>query len=864
MAKGLDETEVSKRLSLFGKNELKAKAKSPFKIFVDQFKNILVIILLIATLISAILGEVIDAIAIALIVLIMAVFGFIQEYRSEKTIQALKMFTVPRCRVIRGGKEVEILSTELVPGDIVLLREGDRVPADIRLIEAIDLEVDESPLTGESTPVEKNSNVLLEPQIPVSERSNMVFMGTYIVKGVAKGIVVATGISTELGKIAKTVAEAGEEKTPLEVELDEFGKKIGLIIIGITVVIFSMSFINKQVDVLQSFMMSVALAVAAIPEGLPAIATAILAIGSLRMAKKKALVRKLAAVETLGSVDVICTDKTGTITKGEMTVKIVKFVDGECYVEGVGYQPNGRILCKNVNIREFLRILAAHTSNDVKLVEENGLWRVIGSPTEGAALVLAYKGLGVKDVEEAVNQLQLIKTYPFERFRKRKSTIHKYGDKFLAVVSGAPDVLLEISNSVYVGNGIRPLDEKTRKSIVKSIEELASQGYRTFGIAFKVIDVYHEDMSVEEVERELVYYAVLGIIDPPREGVAEAINLARRAGIKTIIVTGDHKLTALAIAKMIGLDVDKGVVVEGKDLDEMSDDELLKIIDKVVVFARVTPEHKARIVRILKKKGYRVAMTGDGVNDAPALKEAHIGVAMGIRGTDVAKEASQLVILDDNYVTIVEAIKEGRVIYENLKKPINYLLTANMGEVTTIFISQLLGLPPPLKPIHLLWINVVTDALPAIVLGVEPPEPGIMEKPPRPSTEKFITKRKMIYYVIMGMLIGITTLFVFNTFKNVSLEYARTAAFTAIVLSEFGRALSSRSENQHFWKLPRNKWLLPALTISFTLHIITIYTPLNRYLDTVIIDITTWVYLLIVPLIIVMADELRKKLRIRI
>ncbi|MEM1645554.1 MAG: HAD-IC family P-type ATPase, partial [Ignisphaera sp.] len=526
IAKGLDETEVSKRLSLFGKNELKAKAKSPFKIFVDQFKNILVIILLIATLISAILGEVIDAIAIALIVLIMAVFGFIQEYRSEKTIQALKMFTVPRCRVIRGGKEVEILSTELVPGDIVLLREGDRVPADIRLIEAIDLEVDESPLTGESTPVEKNSNVLLEPQIPVSERSNMVFMGTYIVKGVAKGIVVATGISTELGKIAKTVAEAGEEKTPLEVELDEFGKKIGLIIIGITVVIFSMSFINKQVDVLQSFMMSVALAVAAIPEGLPAIATAILAIGSLRMAKKKALVRKLAAVETLGSVDVICTDKTGTITKGEMTVKIVKFVDGECYVEGVGYQPNGRILCKNVNIREFLRILAAHTSNDVKLVEENGLWRVIGSPTEGAALVLAYKGLGVKDVEEAVNQLQLIKTYPFERFRKRKSTIHKYGDKFLAVVSGAPDILLEISNSVYVGNGIRPLDEKTRKSIVKSIEELASQGYRTFGIAFKVIDVYHEDMSVEEVERELVYYAVLGIIDPPREGVAEAINLA--------------------------------------------------------------------------------------------------------------------------------------------------------------------------------------------------------------------------------------------------------------------------------------------------------------------------------------------------
>ncbi|MEM0338700.1 MAG: cation-translocating P-type ATPase [Ignisphaera sp.] len=862
---GLTEAEAARRLRLFGRNEIKAKTKTPIEMFIGQFNNILIIILLIATAISAFLGELFDAVTIAIIVVMMALFGFIQEYRSEKIIQSLKRLATPRCRVIRDGKEVEIPSTELVPGDIVILREGDRVPADIRLIEAVDLEVDESPLTGESTPIEKDASVVLDPSTIVSERSNMVFMGTYIVKGFAKGVVVATGISTELGRIAKAVAEAKEEKTILEMELDDFGKKIGVVIIGIAAVVFATSLIEGWAGILESFMISVALAVAAIPEGLPAIATAVLAIGAHRMAKKNALVRRLAAVETLGSVDVICTDKTGTITKGEMTVKIVRTYDDVCNVDGSGYSPEGMIRCSNnSNVTDLLRFIAAHTYSDVKLVNDKGIWRVVGSPTEGAALVLAYKGLGREGVEKAVSELQLVKVYPFDRFRKRKSTIHRFGDKYIAIVSGAPEGLLEISKMIYSNGDIKPIDEQIRKTVARYIEELASQGYRTYGIAFKTLDNFSDDVPVEDVEKDLVFYAVLGIIDPPREGVAEAIKIAKKAGIKTIIVTGDHKLTAMAIARMIGLDVDNGLVLEGRELDRMGDDELAKIIDKVVVFARVTPEHKARIVRVLKRKGYRVAMTGDGVNDAQALKEAHIGIAMGVRGTDVAKEASQLILLDDNYATIVEAVKEGRIIYENLKKPINYLLTANMGEVATIFGSQLLLMPSPLEPVHLLWINVVTDALPAAALGVEPPEPGIMDRPPRPAGERFVTRRKLGYYIAMGSLIGVTTLWIFSMFRGVSLEFARTAAFTAIVLSEFGRALSSRSEQQNFWKLPRNKWLAPALLSSLALQLLAIYTPLNKYFHIVPIDIKVWPILFLAPIVIIIVDEVRKVLGIKI
>ncbi len=865
-AKGLSSSEAEERLRKYGLNEIPVKKKSPIVLFARQFANFLIGILLVATAISAFLGEVVDAIAIFVVVLIMGVFGFVQEYRAEKTLEALKKLAAPKCRVVRDGVEAEVEASRLVPGDVVLLREGDRIPADLRLVEAENLEVDESPLTGESTPVSKQAEVVLRPETPVSDRSNMAFMGTYVVRGRGRGVVVATGPSTELGKIARAVAEAKEEKTPLEEELDYFGRRIGLVVLGVAGLVFLTSVLLTRESLLDAFMVSVALAVAAVPEGLPAIATAVLAIGAYRMARKNALVKRLAAVEALGSVDVICADKTGTITKGEMTVKVIKLFDGECSVGGVGYEPRGEVKCSNnEDLRDLYEMLAAHTIIDAKLVHEEGLWLVKGSPTEGAALVLAYKALGPSGVEEAAKKLELVKTYPFDRFRKRKSTVHRVPGGYLVVATGAPEMLLSISSHVRTAGGVKPLSDEDRRKIEGIIEELASSGYRTFGVAYRLLRDFNPSAKLEEVERDLVFYAVLGIIDPPREGVREAIELAKRAGVKTVMITGDHKLTAIAVARMIGLDVDGGVVLEGRDLDSMSDEELLEIVDKVVVYARVTPEHKARIVRLLKSKGYRVAMTGDGVNDAPALKEAHVGVAMGIRGTDVAKEASQLVLLDDNYVTIVEAIREGRVIFENLKKPINYLLTCNIGEVMVVSGAELLGKPTPLEPIHLLWINIVTDSTPAAALGVEPPEPGILERPPRRPGERFVTTRKLAYYAIMGFVLAAAVLWNYLLYLNASLELARTAAFTSVVLSEFGRALSSRSENIPFWKLKQNKWLVLALASSLGLHMLVLYTPLRAVFHTTPIDsMAVWLTIAVTPLAILLVDEVRKLLKIKI
>jgi Ca2+-transporting ATPase len=864
---GLTSSEVEERLRKFGRNELVAKKKSPLEMFVKQFANFLIGILLVATVISLILGEVIDATAILIIVLIMAIMGFIQEYRAERTLEALKKLAAPTCKVLRDGEEKVIDAAEVVPGDILILSEGDRIAADARVVESIDLETDEAPLTGESTPVAKLANITLPPDTMVGDRKNMVFMGTYVVRGKGKAVVVATGMNTEFGRITKMVVEAEEEKTPLEVELDEFGKRIGTIILGICAIVFIMTLFVEHTDVLDALMLAVALGVAAVPEGLPAIATAILAVGARRMAAKNALVRKLAAVEGLGACNVICSDKTGTITKAEMTVKVIKMLNTTYEVTGSGFEPKGEIklvegVSNEADIHFLLELLAIHTSPDVKLVQEGGQWKIRGSPTEGAALVLAYKGLGEEGVKSAIEKYRLVKTFPFDRFRKRKTTIHEYGGKYLAVSSGAPEILLDISSSVRISGSEKEVSIDVKKRIIDYITELASNGYRTFGVAYRFID--HIPESSEDVERDLTFLTVLGIIDPPREGVKEAIESCRRAGIKVVMVTGDHKLTAIAVAKMIGLDVTEENVLEGKQLDAMSDEEFTKIVDRINVYARVTPEHKARIVKALKSKGYRVAMTGDGVNDAPALKMADIGVAMGIKGTEVAKEASQLVLLDDNFVTIVEAIKEGRVIFENLKKPINYLLTCNLGEVASVFGAELIGLPPILRPIHLLWINVTTDALPAIALGFEPPEPGLLERPPRSAKERFITNRKLVYYIVMGALLGGMVIALFNATLPRGLAFAQTVAFTTLVLSEFGRSIVSRSENLNIWKIPGNKWLIPALLVSLALQLVVLYTPVNIAFGAVSLPLETYMYMIIVPLVIIVVDEVRKLLKIRI
>lgn len=864
---GLSSKEAEERLKQYGRNELVAKKKSPLEMFVKQFANFLIGILLVATAISFILGEVIDATAILIIVLIMAIMGFVQEYRAERTLEALKKLAAPTCKVLRDGEEKVIPAAEVVPGDILLLSEGDRIAADARVIESIELETDEAPLTGESTPVAKLANITFPPDTIVGDRKNMVFMGTYVVRGKGRAVVVATGMSTEFGKITKMVVEAEEEKTPLEVELDEFGKRIGTIILGICAVVFALTLFLEHTDVLDALMLAVALGVAAVPEGLPAIATAILAVGARRMAAKNALVRKLAAVEGLGAVNVICSDKTGTITKAEMTVKVIKMLKASYEVTGSGFEPKGEIkLMSGVNnendIKFLLEIIAAHTLPDIKLVYEEGQWRIRGSPTEGAALVLSYKGLGEEGVKAAAEKLKVVKVFPFDRFRKRKSTIHEYGGKYLLVSSGAPEILLDISSNVRVNGLDEELTASVKKLITEHITDLASNGFRTFGIAYRVMDKLVEDM--EEAERNLTFFAVLGIIDPPREGVKEAVEVAKRAGVKVVMVTGDHKLTAMAVARMIGLEVRDDTVLEGKELEAMSDEEFLKVVDRINVYARVTPEHKARIVKALKSKGFRVAMTGDGVNDAPALKMADIGVAMGIKGTEVAKEASQLVLLDDNFVTIVEAIKEGRVIFENLKKPINYLLTCNLGEVATVFGAEIIGLPPILRPIHLLWINVTTDALPAIALGFEPPEPGILERPPRSPKERFITNRKLVYYIVMGVILGAVTIWAFTQSLPYGIRYAQTVAFTTLVLSEFGRSIVSRSENVNVWKLPGNRWLLPALITSLILQLIVLYTPINVAFSAVPLPLEAYLLMIIAPLTMLIVDEVRKLLGIKI
>lgn len=869
--KGLTSDEARKRLEKYGRNELVSKGKSPITIFVKQFANFLIGILLVSAFIAYLLGEVIDAAAIVIIVMIMGISGFIQEFRAEKAIEALKRMATPEAKVIRDGKLTVVPVPEIVPGDIVVLSEGDSVPADARLIETYDLQLDESPLTGESKPVMKDHEKVFPPDTPPHDRANMVFMGTHVVSGKGKAVVVATGMNTELGKIAKSLAEIEERKTILEEDLDRLGKKLGIIILGISAIVFVTSTQISGLSYIDALILSIALAVAAIPEGLPAVATSVLALGAYRMSRKNVIVRELGAIETLGACDVIASDKTGTITKGEMTVKKVWVSGKELEVEGAGYDPSGKVLGAegkelSDTLKKLAKFLVMHAKEDVELVNENGLWKVRGSPTEGAGLVFAAKVLGYESLETI--ERRLVTIYPFDRFRKRKTTVHDVGEgKYLVISSGAPEMLLEISTKVLMDGVEKDLTNVIKQEIMTYINSIASKGYRTYGLAFKIMPKAELPKEPSSIENQLTFAAVMGIIDPPRDGVREAVEEVKKAGIKVIMITGDHRLTAEAIGRMIGLEV-KGekAVIEGKEIDKLSDEELLEVIDEVSIFARVTPEHKRRIVKALRSRGHVVAMTGDGVNDAPALKEADIGIAMGIRGTDVAREVAKLILKDDNFVTIVEAIKEGRVIYENLKKPINYLLPANIGEVTTIFFTQLAGLPPSLTAPQLLWINVTTDALPALALSTEPPEPDIMKRPPRRRESTFITNRKLMYFTLLGSVIGLVNLILFaHTIGTLGVAEARTLIFAAIAFSEFGRALAARSEVRHFWYRPFNKWLIPAFTGSLALQLMAIYVPgFKEFFSAVPLPLDILVLALLTAVPVLLIDEVRKSLNIRI
>jgi len=854
---GLSQEEVQKRLQEFGPNELKKeKGISPIKLLLEQFTDILIIILLIATGLSIYLGELTDAIVIIAIVLACAILGFVEEYRSEKALEALKKMTAPTATVLRDGKDVKVDAREIVPGDIILLYTGDKVPADSRLIEAINLKADEAPLTGESTPVNKDVNPLPE-DTSLSDRRNTVFTGTVVVYGRGKAVITSTGMNTEFGKIAKMVQVTEEEETPLEKRMASVGKWIGILSIAVCLMVAAIGMIEGR-NILDMILWGISLAVAAVPEALPAIVTGALAVGMYRMAKVNTIVRRLPAVETLGCTSVICADKTGTMTKAEMTVQRIYVNDQPIKVSGVGYEPEGEFIFEDKKIdptqeEEIITLLKiAALCNDAKLEKETETerWIAKGDPTEGALVVAAAKAELWK--EEMEKEEPRIGEIPFSSEAKRMTTVHIIsGKKKMAYMKGAPEIVLEKCTKIFVNGKVRKITEEDQEKILKVNEAMATQALRNLGFAFRELP---ESVATfdEKIEKDLTFVGIMGMIDPPREEVKDAVYLCKKAGINVVMVTGDHKLTAVAVAKeidLLGENDAAGKVLTGVEMDKISDEQLTEMVEKVVIYARVSPEHKMRIVKAWKAKGHVVAMTGDGVNDAPALKLAGIGVAMGITGTEVTKEASDMVLTDDNFASIVKAVKEGREIYGNIKKYLTYLLRCNVMEIIVMFVAMIavpylaggtyesgdnpkLSAAVALTAIQLLWVNLTTDGLPAIALGIDPGDPDLMERKPRDPNESVWTTDVKLYLTAIPILMSVLLLYGYFMYQpwlgTPQLLEARTQLLTAMILMELANAISARSLKYTVFKVGvfKNKFLWIAILSSLGLQLMVLYTPI--------------------------------------
>ncbi|MEM2587922.1 MAG: cation-translocating P-type ATPase, partial [Candidatus Bathyarchaeia archaeon] len=807
----------------------------------NQFKDIFVLMLIAAIIISIVMAfakpepptteDYADALTIGAIVILNAIVGFVQEYRSEKAIEAMRKLTAPKATVIRDGHSIVIPAEEVVPGDILVLETGDRVAADARLIEVVELKTNEAVLTGESTPVEKHVGILPE-NTPVSDRRNMVFMATHVVYGRGKAVVTSTGMKTEFGKIAELVQEMEEEETPLKAKLERFAKKLGAIVIVICVIVFALELIDiyvygaaKAESLMDAFFTAVALAVSAVPEGLPAVVTVTLALGARELAKRNAIIRRLSSAETLGSVTVICSDKTGTLTKGEMTVRRI-YVNGKIIeVTGVGYEAKGEFLegDKRVDVKSrpdlsLLLIGSALCTN----AQYDGK-SVFGDSTEGALIVAAAKaGLWKEDLEKIYPRIYEV---PFTSERKKMTTVHKSNDgRLMVFMKGAPEVVLQHCTHILKNGKPERLSERDRKEILSVNERMASEALRVLGVAYRELNENEIDLGKEAqkvIESNLTFIGLLGMIDPPREEAKIANQVCQKAGIKTVMITGDHKLTAIAIAKDIGIMQEGDLALTGEELDRMSDEEFEKIVENVKVYARVSPEHKLRIVRALKKKGHIVAMTGDGVNDAPALKQADIGIAMGITGTDVTKEAADMILADDNFATIVRAIEGGRTIYDNIRKFAFFLLRCNFDELFVIGTFALLGLELPLTPGMILWINLVTDGGPAIALSQDPPAEDVMSRPPRDPKEGILQgKVASILATMVTQFLGTAVLFyVAYYIWGRPLEEARTLAFVQATLQELVVVWNSRSDTKNAFKVgfTNNKYLLAAVLASAAL-----------------------------------------------
>ncbi len=848
---GLSVDEVERRLKEYGPNEIsEAKRVSPLSILINQFKNFLMYILLAAVAISFAMGiieadidPIIDAVVILVIVIFAVVLGFFQEFRAEKSIEALKRMAAPKSKVVRAGEVLEVASRDIVPGDIILLTAGDKVPADSRLLEDIALSINEAPLTGESVPVTKKTALIFDEKTPVADRKNMVFTATAVTYGKGKAIVAKTGGKTEFGKIAEMLQNVEAPPTPLETRMNHVGKWLGILCVAVCAVVGVVGIMQGR-PIFAMFLLAVALAIAAVPEALPAVVTMSLAVGVKRMVKRNSIVRRLPAVETLGCTNVICSDKTGTLTRGEMNVRKL-LVDGRIFtVSGEGYIPKGEFFLveppeqqtaidprKNPQLMLLLRI--ATLCNDAFLKNKSAggsdkskepvSWHIDGDPTEGALIVAAAKA--------GIEQSSITKEYPrvgecpFSSERRRMSTIHPKpeGGK-VACVKGAPEVILELSTQLYEDGKIKELSKEKREQILKIYQDMAGEALRVLGMAYKDLPE-NSDINAESVEKNLTFVGLMGMIDAPREEAIKSIRLCKEAGIRTVMVTGDHKLTAQAIAKELG--IKSGKVLSGVEMDAISEEQLEAEIDDVDVYARVAPEHKTRLVKALKKKGYVVAMTGDGVNDAPALKNADIGIAMGISGTEVTKEASDMILTDDNFASIVAAVEEGRGIYDNIKKYLIYLLSANIGEIFVLFIAIMLGWPAPLIAIQLLWVNLVTDGLPAIALGIDPADPDIMKRPPRDPKEG-IFKGVKITLIGIAVVMAAGILLVFNMVAHdEGIIRGQTFAFASIVLFELIFVFSCRSQKHSLFQIGplRNKWLIYSVLTSLALLFVVIYVP---------------------------------------
>ena len=844
LERGLSTAEAAARLARHGPNVIRERPRRPaWRMLLDQFTDLMIVVLIGAAVVSGMIGDLQDTIAIIVILVLNAAIGFVQEYRAERAIAALRKMAATSARVTRNGALQTVVATEVVPGDIALLEAGNIVPADLRLIEAVQCKINEAALTGESVTVEKQTDALEGSDLPIGDRRNMAYKGTVVTYGRARGVAVATGMATELGHIAQLLEDAGDAKTPLQKRLAQFGARLAIVVLAICVIVFAVGILRGE-PVLLMLLTAVSLAVAAIPEALPAVVTISLALGARKMVRERALIRRLPAVETLGSVTYICSDKTGTLTQNTMRVAWI-VADGRRYE-----QPDW----PRAGEPWQTLLLALAISNDAS---RDAAGEVAGDPTEAALFeAAAQSGYDKRNLEADAPR---VKELAFDSARMRMTTFHQRVDGVFAFTKGSPEAVVALCDRALTAEGERPLG---RAQIVETAERMAAEGLRVLAIAYRVWRAAPSAESPEELERDLIFLGLVGLEDPPRPEAEPAVRLCRSAGITPVLVTGDHPATARAIAARLGiLDEDGAHVLAGPELAQMSDKALERAVEEIRVYARVDPAQKIRIVRALQRNGEFVAMTGDGVNDAPALKRADIGIAMGLGGTDVAREASSLVLLDDNFATIVSAVREGRRIFDNILKFIRYTMTSNAGEILTIFLAPFLGLPIPLLPIHILWINLVTDGLPGLALSAEPAEKAIMKRPPRPPEESVFARGMWQQIVWIGLLMAGVTLFAQAWYMDAETAKWQTMAFTVLTLSQMGNVLAIRSDRESLFSLGlfSNRFLLGAVLVTFALQMAVVYVPaLNPIFRTVPLDFADLGFCLALSSIVFVAIELQK------